>query len=231
MVARRQKILDLAIIALLTVVLTWVVMSLLRGQLIFNLLINDAVGFQQYLADLGTWARVAYLGTIILEVLVAFIPGWVIYPAGAAVFGFHETFWLVLLGNFLGASISFWIGDRWGERLLRKFIAPKFIAKFNQYMDRRGTASIFLLKLNPLTSFDLWNYLAGASSLRFWKFTAANLLGIAPLIFLSTFFGEETFAAAPQLLGVLVLIGMLYVVWFVVNLPGKFKREIKNAKK
>jgi uncharacterized membrane protein YdjX (TVP38/TMEM64 family) len=221
----QRKILDGALTAVLGVVIVWVFFSLFEGKLITDLVINDSENFKRYLVDMGVWSRLAYIGSVMLEVLIAFIPGWIIYPVGAAVFGFNQTVLLVMAGNFFGASISYWIGQRWGKPLLRKFIAAKYIARFDEYMEKRGSLSIFLLKLNPVTSFDLWNYLAGASPMPYWKFTAANLLGIFPLVLISTFLGEETFTLAPQVLGVLVLITILYAAWFILNLPRKIRRS------
>jgi uncharacterized membrane protein YdjX (TVP38/TMEM64 family) len=191
---------------------------------VFDLEIKDADNFQKYLRDLGIWSRLAYTGSVFLEVLIAFIPGWIIYPAGSAVFGFTQTVILVLIGNLLGASVSFWIGRRWGQPLLRKFIASKYTQKFDAYMQQRGSLSIFFLKLNPLTSLDIWNYMAGASPMPFWKFTVANMLGITPLIVISSLLGEKTFEIAPQLMGVLIILTIIYAAWFIVNLPGKLAR-------
>lgn len=228
MTERERKFLDILITAILGAVLLWVLFSLLKGQLVFDLVVNDADDFQSYLLNLGIWSRLAYIGSVLLEVLIAFIPGWVVYPVGAAVFGFGQTIALVLAGNFIGASISFWIGRRWGQPLIRKFIAGKYINKFEDYMQRRGSLSIFFLKLNPLTSLDIWNYLAGTSRMPYWKFTAANMLGIAPLVTFSAFLGEEAFDVAPQILGVFLIVTILYAVWFILSLPRKIARARKK---
>src|SRR3989338_6724937 len=108
-----RKVLDITVASILTVLLLWLLFSLFEGRVLADLLINNPQGLHDYIVSLGVWARAAYVATIVLEVLIAFIPGWVVYPVGAAVFGFEETFWLVMLGNFLGASLSFWIGERW----------------------------------------------------------------------------------------------------------------------
>ena len=156
-----------------------------------------------------------------MEVLVAFIPGWFVYPVGGAVFGLGKTVILVLVGNFLAASISFWVGRKWGHALLHKFISPKHVRQFHSFTDKHGTAAIFFLKLNPVTSFDIWNYLAGASRISFWKFSVANLLGILPLVAASAFFGEESLKLAPSLIGILFLSTLLYIIWLVIRIPAK----------
>lgn len=225
MTEQQRRILDISIISVLGVVLLWVFYSLFQGQVIVDLAVNNSENFQNYLLNLGVWSEVAFVGSVVLEVLFAFIPGYVIYPVGAAIFGFEKTVLLILFGNLLGASVSFWIGQRWGQPLIRKFISAKHIKKFEDYMQRHGSLSIFFLKLNPLTSLDIWNYLAGTSSMPFWKFTIANMVGITPLVIISAMLGQEAFIIAPQILGVLVLLTFVYVIWFLLNLPRKIARS------
>lgn len=221
-----RKILDLIAAVVLTISLLWAFWSFLNGEVIFNLVFNDPQAFKNYLLNLGPWAAVTYIAAVMIEVIIAFIPGWFLYPVGGAVFGLWKTVLLILIANFLAATISFWIGRRWGLPLLNKFIAPRHIKQFHGFMERHGTLAVFLLKLNPITSLDIWNYVAGASPIRFWKFSIANLAGIAPLVFASAVLGEESFRVAPQILGVIFLATVLYLVWVLISTP--FRKKIQE---
>lgn len=222
--SKHRKLIDIAITIVVTVAIVWAFWSFFQGQAVFDLFSNDAERFREYLVGLGPAAEVAYIWLVMLEVLIAFIPGWFVYPVGSAVFGFATTIFLVMTANFLGGSLSFWIGRRWGKPLLQRFIAPNYISKFDAYMERNGTWAIFFLKINPITSLDIFNYLAGATPIKFWKFTLANMLGILPLVIFSAALGEQSYEVAPQILGVLLLLAIVYVVWFFVNLPGRIKK-------
>lgn len=225
--SKQRKLLDVLITLVLTSLLVWAFWSFFQGQVVFDLFANDATRFRNYLSSIGPAASGVYLLLVLLEVLVAFIPGWFVYPVGAAIFGFTNTILLVTFGNLFAASLSFWIGRRWGKPLLERFIAKQHMEKFDLYMERNGMWAVFFLKLNPITSLDIWNYVAGASNINFWKFTIANILGILPLIVFSAALGEEGYNLAPQLLGLLLLFTILYVVWFFVNLPTTIK-NFKN---
>lgn len=224
MTDKQRRVLDVSVTLVLTAALAWAFWSFFRGDAVFDLFSNDAGKFRDYLIGLGAWGSFGYVWLVILEGVVAFIPGWFVYPVGAAVFGFFHTIILVMIANFVAASICFWIGRRWGKPLLKKFIATKSLEQFDQYMERNGIWAVFILKINPITSLDIWNYVAGASNISYWKFTIANLLGILPLVVFSAALGEQSFEVAPQLLGVLVLLTILYIVWYFVNLPRKISR-------
>lgn len=228
MTDKQKKILDYSVSISITILLLWAVWSFFRGQIVYDLIVSDANNFKNYLSGLGAWAEPIYVISVILELLIAFIPGWFVYPVGGAVFGLSKSVVLVLLGNFLGASISFWIGRKWGLPLLHKFISPEYVEKWESHMANKGAISIFLLKLNPLTSLDIWNYLAGASPISFWKFTVANLLGLIPLIIFSAYVGEESALLAPQILGILFVGVLVYIAWFAATLPQKIRKKNKK---
>jgi uncharacterized membrane protein YdjX (TVP38/TMEM64 family) len=66
---------------------------------------------------------------------------------------------------------------------------------------------------------------AGASPLSFWKFSMANILGILPLTVFSAVVGEQGYKIAPQALGALVLVTIIYFIWLIVNIPHKMKSK------
>lgn len=215
---RRTKILDILATLILTSVLAWAVFSFLGKSIVFELLRSDQQTIRNSLSEIGPWASFVFVWLVVLEVLVAFIPGWIMYPIGAAIFGFWPGLGLIMFANFIGSSIAFWIGRRWGKKFLARFVSEKYVAHWHSYMNKHGSWSIFLLKINPLTSFDIWNYLAGASPLQFDRFTISNLLGILPLIALSVAAGEGGFRLTPWLLYVLAALTAGYAVWFFVKL-------------
>ncbi len=217
-----RKIIDISVTVVLCALAAWAFWSFFRGDIVFDLFSNDSSRFKEYFNSFNSGvASLIYILLVMLEVLIAFIPGWFVYPVGGAIFGFPKTVVLVVIANYIAASISFWIGRKWGTRLLQKFIAQRYITQFNNYMAKRGSLAVFLLKLNPVTSLDIWNYVAGASPMSYWKFSIANILGILPLTMFSAALGEEGFDFAPQLFGVLVVLTVFYVIWFIVNIPQK----------
>lgn len=219
----RRRTIDLLAALVLTLLLAWAVFSFLGRHTVFGLFSNDSASIREALGGIGPWASFTFMWLVVLEVLVAFIPGWVIYPIGAAAFGFWPALGLILFGNVIGSSISFWIGRRWGLGFLKRFIGEKRVAQFGEYMHRHGAWSVFLLKLNPLTSFDIWNYLAGISPMAYDRFILSNLLGILPLTALAVAAGEGGYRLAPWMVLIFGMLTVVYAVWFFVKL-GHIRR-------
>jgi uncharacterized membrane protein YdjX (TVP38/TMEM64 family) len=156
----------------------------------------------------GSLAPVVYVLVVIVEVVVAPIPGALLYAPGGAIFGGLVGGTLSLVGNVIGAALACLLGNLLGDRLLAK---QRDDAEFNRYRDRlrdRGIWVVLLLRANPLTSSDLVSYAAGLAGVPAWK-VAIGTLGMAPLCYLQAYFAEQIFTLIPGWL--LVLSGVILV--------------------
>ena len=57
-------------------------------------------------------------------------------------------------------------------------------------MGDHGPLFIFLIRLNPFTSSDLFSYAAGLTKMKVFPFALATTLGLLPYAFIPTVFGE-----------------------------------------
>lgn len=138
----------------------------------------------------------AGLGPLVVILLMAFaivfnpIPSAPIALAAGAVFGHAWGTLYIVLGAELGAMIAFGIARFAGYELLRKWFGDKIETGMwgNQ---NRLTVLVFVSRLMPFISFDLVSYGAGLTSIRFWRFASATLLGLIPISFLLAHFGAE----------------------------------------
>src|SRR5215207_5751432 len=82
---------------------------------------SDATWLEHVRGAVASWGRLApmaYTLAVIVEVIVAPIPGALLYAPGGAIFG---AFWggtLSLAGNVIGAAICCALGRMIGERIL-----------------------------------------------------------------------------------------------------------------
>lgn len=196
---------------------------------IFSVFLDDDLSseeklarIREYFESFGAAAPLAYLMLVLIEVVVPAIPGAILYAPGGVVFG---GFWgglLALIGNVLGAAISFLLmrifGERWrrgdSTRVLRERIA------------RHGLLVIFLLRVNPLTSSDLVSYAAGLTPIPLWKVCLGTALGMAPLCWAQAYIADQLLSALPQLLYPLLALCALYVLvvifvtWRLLQVPA-----------
>jgi uncharacterized membrane protein YdjX (TVP38/TMEM64 family) len=173
---------------------------------------------------LGPFAPIVYTLAVVVEVIVAPIPGALLYAPGGAIFG---AFWggtLALIGNVIGAAICGVLGRLIGDRFLPPeggSHASQF-ARYRTQLADRGLWVVLLLRANPLTSSDLVSYAAGVAGVPAWKVAAGTLIGLAPLCYLQAYFAEQVFTLVP---GWVLAVGGIGLLILVLVIVGRARRK------
>ena len=215
------------VIAALALVGSLVGWSYAHGGIV-HVLLDSALTADQKVSALraffdrfGAAAPMAYVGMVVLEVVIAPIPGTMLYAPGGVIFG---GFWgglLSLAGNVIGAGIAcqsmrVLLGDR-----AERYFARSALARYEKLIARRGAWVVFLLRVNLFTSSDLVSYAAGLTNLSAWHVMLGTLAGMAPICFAQSYMAEGLLTTFPWLIYPLVVVSAVYlwvVAWIVVNL-------------
>ena len=178
---RRALYLQIATFALLTA-------SLLLVSHFFPV-VDLLVRLQQRVIGLGNWSAVCY-PLLFAACNVLLLPGGVLSVGAGFFFGLWWGFFIVLLGNSIGAAISFglsrWLGMRW---LKRRQSASQVFWLLEKAVERDAWKIIFLSQLHPLFPTSLLNYLYGLTRIRFGQYMLWTTIGRAPGLFLYTYMG------------------------------------------
>lgn len=227
-----QRLLALVGLGVLSI---WVVHSYVNGgvmDLVLDTGMSSADKLQAlrgYFVAWGALAPVVYVGLVLVEAVIAPIPGALLYLPGGVIFG---GFWggtLSLAGNVLAAGLCCWLtrtvlGQAWFGRRLEEGPIPGL----REVIVHHGALSIALLRVNPLTSSDLVSYASGLTPLRVRTVMLGTFVGMTPLCYLQSYLSMEIFTTFPWLLWPFLVMCALYVVLFVYLLvrvkaayPGK----------
>jgi len=204
-------------IALLTLagLVAW---SFLTGGVVHTVLSRDLSPaekidqLKQFFAGLGPAAPLAYVAMVTGEVVLAPLPGAMLYAPGGIIFG---GFWgglLSLLGNVLGAGLACQIMRTFGRAYFERFLDRGSLRKYEARLVRSGVWIVFFLRVNPLTSSDFVSYAAGATSMPLWKLMLGTCLGMAPLCFAQSYLADEILTAFPKLLYPLLAACVVYTI-------------------
>jgi uncharacterized membrane protein YdjX (TVP38/TMEM64 family) len=205
------------------VAIGWAIWSYLTGGIIHVVATGAANGasyarLREHVQRWGPLAPVIYVCAVVVEVLVAPIPGTLLYAPGGVLFGGFLGGGLSLLGNVIGAAIACVLGGAIGRRLLWTRVDPSRMKPYADLLQRRAVWVVMLLRVNPLTSSDLVSYAAGAAGVAPWKVAAGTAVGMAPLCFAQAYLAEQLFTRlSPPLLiaiGVALLLAVAAVLFF-----------------
>ena len=174
---------------------------------------------REVFAGFGVWAPVVYLLMVTVEVVVAPLPGLMLYAPGGILFGAVTGGAMALGGNILGAGIACLVTRSLKTTWLDRFFQPAQLRSLQAEVERRGSLLIFLLRINPLTSSDIISYAAGLTRIPVWKVMASTGLAMAPLCFAQAWLAEGLLEAFPQLIYPLLVccIGYLVAVILIVR--------------
>ena len=188
---------------------------------IVSLLLNDDIpavqrtlALQETLLVSGPIGPIVYMAIVTAEVIVAPVPGVVLYAAGGLVFGGFVGGTLALFGNVLGAAICFKISKVLGRTVVESHIDADVLRKIQAVLDRRGFWIICFLRLNPFTSFDVVSYAAGLTRMTLWQVVLGTFLGILPLCYLQAYLGEAIFVVFPSVIYLLFALCSIYLTGF-----------------
>jgi uncharacterized membrane protein YdjX (TVP38/TMEM64 family) len=181
------------------------------------------VVLQEFFLSWGPWAPLAYILFVTAEVVVAPLPGLMLYAPGGIIFGGFLGGLYSLAGNLLGAAMACQVMRLVGERLFGAGIRRN-LEKLTPLLEKRGIWVIFFLRVNPFTSSDLVSYAAGLTPMPVWKVILGTALGMAPLCWLQSYLAEGLMEAFPALLYPLLAACGIYtlaVIWAIRQMSRK----------
>ena len=151
--------------------------------------VDLVVGLQRRVLGLGAWSAICY-PLLFAGCNVLLLPGGILCVGAGFFFGLWWGFFIVLLGNSIGAAISFavsrWLGARWLQQ--RRAASPIF-GVLKKAVEQDAWKIIFLTQLHPLFPTSLLNYLYGLTTIRFATYMLWASLGRIPGLFLYVYVG------------------------------------------
>ncbi len=181
---KTKKILSLVMIALALVFAGAVTWYVGRPMVRF---VEDPEQFRLWVDAHGIWSRLAFVGMVVFQVLIAVIPGEPIEIGGGYAFGFWEgTLWCVV-GIGIGSVLIFALVRRFGVRLVELFFSMEKIRslKFLQN-DRRRDTIAFVIFLLPGTPKDLVSYFVGLTPMKLSTWLFISMVARLPSVVTST---------------------------------------------
>jgi uncharacterized membrane protein YdjX (TVP38/TMEM64 family) len=152
--------------------------------------ILNGAELRECVAQLGTWGPLMVIGLMVLAVLVSPIPSGPVAVAAGAAYGHTWGTLYVLLGAEIGALAAFGIARLLGREVVQRWFGNRL--SVGLLGSQTALMAIVLVsRLLPFISFDIVSYAAGLTTLSFWRFAVATLVGIVPASFLLAHFGSE----------------------------------------
>lgn len=181
------------IAAIVSIAVFFIVMALLAvfvgGPIIKSL--GDPASFRTWVEERGFWGRVLFVGVMVLQVIIAFIPAEPFELAAGYAFGAVWGTVLVWLGLVIGTTIVFLFVRKIGIKAVEVFFPRERIDSVKYLNNEKAlNATAFLLFLIPGTPKDLLTYVAGLTKIRLLPWVLLTSVARIPSIVTSTISGN-----------------------------------------
>jgi len=156
-----------------------------------------------WVAAISEWAREAgaagalAFGAAYAAAVVLFLPGSAFTLAAGLVWGPIVGVAVAWPAASAGAALSFLAGRTVARGAVSRAVARRpRLAAVEEAIARDGFRLVFLLRLSPVFPFNLVNYAAAITPVRFRDFALATAIGILPGSFLYAYLGSVLGSAA-----------------------------------
>lgn len=126
------------------------------------------------------WAPYLYILAMVVASLLA-VPTLFLVVLSGPVFGFWQGLALATLGLNLGTTLTFLVSRRTGQKVTQRLMQKdERSAKISRQIDEHGFWILFYLRLCLVFPYNVLNYLAGTTRIRWKDALAANFMGMLP---------------------------------------------------
>ncbi len=143
----------------------------------FLVWISDRDAVANYIGENGSWGIVVYTALLVLQLIVAFVPGQALVFAGGYVFGFWEALGITIPVAVIGSQIAFYLARRYGRPLAYRLATQKAVDRWEAISRNQGILFYFLAFNLPIFPSDAMCYVAGLATISPRNFFIANVLG------------------------------------------------------
>ncbi len=171
-------------------VLFFGVLTLLIGKPMIEF-VEAPEQFRAWVDSHGIWSRIAFVGMVVLQVVVAAIPGEPFEIGAGYAFGYLEGTLLCMVGIVIGSAIIFGLVRRFGVKLVDLFFSRDKINSIKWLNDsKKLNAVVFLVSAIPGTPKDLLSYFIGLTKMDFKTWILIVSVSRIPSVVTSTVGGD-----------------------------------------
>ena len=138
---------------------------------------------KEYIESLGIFGFAVMIIMIVVQIVIAFIPGEPFELVAGIMYGTFGGLCCVLVASLIGSSIVFLLVRKFGRRITDKFFSEEKLSKYKFLnSDHNRNKLLFLIFLLPGTPKDLLTYFAPLTPIKFKDYLFITTIAKIPSI-------------------------------------------------
>ncbi|MEW6008146.1 MAG: TVP38/TMEM64 family protein [Candidatus Omnitrophota bacterium] len=187
-----------------------------------NLKSLTPASLRDFIQSFGRLAVLVYILAYALNTVSIVPPIAALSLAAGLIFGALWGAVYLMAGAMIGISLTFMISRHFGRGLVDKILKGKF-KDLDEKLAQNGFMTVLFFRVIPLVPYEVLNYAAGLSRIKFKDYFWATFLGLIPGVVTAAFFGgslgeirgikdilSPKFLIAIGLMAIIILIPVIY---------------------
>jgi uncharacterized membrane protein YdjX (TVP38/TMEM64 family) len=156
-----------------------------------SLFVSNPQTVRAFIQSFGPFGPIAIIGLIMLEVVIAPIPGAFIAVGSGYAFG---PLWGTIysyIGNILGTIIAFFLARRFGRPLAKRLIKEEKLDYYDKFFKEKGVHGLWFAYAFPIFPTDILSFVTGFSDVKFRKFLLIISIAYIPNLLILNYLGDS----------------------------------------
>jgi uncharacterized membrane protein YdjX (TVP38/TMEM64 family) len=143
------------------------------------------------LREFGWWTPLVSVLLMVLQSVLAPLPGSLIAAANGAIYGIWKGTLLSWIGGMAGGLATYALGRWLDTAIAHRWKATRLQQRLVEVSSSRGFWIVLIARMTPIISLDFIGYLAGIARMPLLSYTLANAIGMIPGMLAYTAIGSE----------------------------------------
>lgn len=217
---RRKSIIIYSVIIIFVIAI--IIWLLLKYDFTYASYKNAFNYVKNYVNSFGQYAVIAFILIFSLRTLLLIFPYSVMVFFGGSIFGPRLGFIYSMISVFISASMAYFMSKYLGKEFVQKLLRGK-LKQLDSKVEEHGFKIILFMRLSTVFPYDILNFAAGLTKIRYRAFILGTLLGM----FLETFSINYLGATArnPFSLKFKIAIGLIILTIAIPSIYNKLKKK------
>jgi uncharacterized membrane protein YdjX (TVP38/TMEM64 family) len=185
---------------------------IIAGGVLLVVVVAGALLFRR-IPDTVSWPL--FILVVVIEVVIAPIPGGAIGYLGAARFGFLQAWPLLYIGNVIGTSLVFFLARRYGTPIFEENVSDKTRQRYDDILQNHPLL-LWAVYSVPVIPVDVLSVLAGLSRISARRFLSIALSGYIIYTGIVAYVGSSLaqFIGVTEAMSVIGLVFIIVLGWW-----------------
>lgn len=181
--------------------------------------VDEPERFKTWVSGYGMWSWLICIGMMVLQIIIAIIPGGALEIGAGYAFGILEGSILCIIGSVIGCALVFQFVRVFGVKLVEAFFSLEKINSLKFLKDEKKRDMLaFIIFLIPGTPKDLLSYFMGLTNMKLSRWLLISTIARTPAIVVSVMggdaLGSEKYVMAIIVLAITALISIVGMIFY-----------------